>query len=260
MIDLHHKSRAELERLVQDLTRQLQEKANNPAPGVESPFGWLLTALEGVGNLLPFILLVTDLKNVEVYWMSKNPQELFGRTYGDISRMGRAFFRDIIHPDDIAIVEETLHHLKKQRPDASTNRPFSGLFRVKDPTGAYEWGMVTTSVLTFTPDGDPHMALSLNHSISDQLANHGVFARDRTEQLIQENQHLRETLRRVNQLTRREREILILVAKEHTSEAIADQLNISPNTVRTHRKNLLRKLDLHNTAGLVRFAALAGLI
>lgn len=54
--------------------------------------------------------------------------------------------------------------------------------------------------------------------------------------------------------TKREREILHLIAYEHTTKEIAQQLFISYETVQTHRKNLLMKFEAKNTAGLVRRA------
>jgi DNA-binding NarL/FixJ family response regulator len=55
-------------------------------------------------------------------------------------------------------------------------------------------------------------------------------------------------------LTHREREILGLLAAGHKNSAIAEELFISPETVKTHRKNLMRKLDLHNISSLVKLA------
>ena len=55
-------------------------------------------------------------------------------------------------------------------------------------------------------------------------------------------------------ITRREREILHLLIHGNTSTEIASILFISPRTVDKHRTNLLKKLDLKNTASLVRFA------
>lgn len=55
-------------------------------------------------------------------------------------------------------------------------------------------------------------------------------------------------------LSERELQILALVAKEFTNEEIAGQLNISKRTVDTHRNNLIRKVGVKNTVGLVKFA------
>jgi two-component system response regulator NreC len=55
-------------------------------------------------------------------------------------------------------------------------------------------------------------------------------------------------------LTDREREVLQLIAEGKTNKEVANLLNVSINTVETHRKHVMEKLDLHNTAELVRFA------
>lgn len=55
-------------------------------------------------------------------------------------------------------------------------------------------------------------------------------------------------------ISKREKEILQLISEENTTAQIAKELFLSVATVETHRKNLLRKLSLKNTAGLMRFA------
>jgi DNA-binding NarL/FixJ family response regulator len=55
-------------------------------------------------------------------------------------------------------------------------------------------------------------------------------------------------------LTRREKEILEMIAEGYTNPEIAAQLFLSPTTVDTHRKNPLTKLNVKNTASLVKFA------
>ena len=55
-------------------------------------------------------------------------------------------------------------------------------------------------------------------------------------------------------LTPREREVLKLAAAGHETEEIAALLSISISTVKTHRSNLMQKLDLHSQAALTRYA------
>jgi len=55
-------------------------------------------------------------------------------------------------------------------------------------------------------------------------------------------------------LTNREREVIQLVAEGMTNQGIADLLCISPNTVDTHRKNIMSKLNIHSVAGIVKYA------
>jgi DNA-binding NarL/FixJ family response regulator len=61
-------------------------------------------------------------------------------------------------------------------------------------------------------------------------------------------------------LTKREREILHLIASGLTNKKIADKLSISVKTVETHRSRILRKLDAHTTSDLVRYAIKTGLL
>ncbi len=61
-------------------------------------------------------------------------------------------------------------------------------------------------------------------------------------------------------LTAREREILQLIAEGETHQKIADRLHISARTVDTHANNIMKKLDIHDTAGLVTYAIKNGIV
>ena len=61
-------------------------------------------------------------------------------------------------------------------------------------------------------------------------------------------------------LTRREKQILELIAQEMTTQEIAAHLHISLNTVESHRKNLLSKFNVRNSIGLVKKAMEKGII
>lgn len=61
-------------------------------------------------------------------------------------------------------------------------------------------------------------------------------------------------------LTKREREVLKLIAEGYTNKSIADQLCISVKTVEKHRANLMEKLNLHNVQALTVFAIEKGLV
>jgi DNA-binding CsgD family transcriptional regulator len=64
----------------------------------------------------------------------------------------------------------------------------------------------------------------------------------------------------LEQLTRRQREILKLIADGHNTKQTANILNLSPKTVDYHRMKLMDGLNIHDIAGLVRFALRVGLI
>ena len=68
------------------------------------------------------------------------------------------------------------------------------------------------------------------------------------------------TSSRHQKVTRREKEVLELIVYEYTTEEIAQKLFISTDTVMTHRKSLLRKLNARNTAGMVKAAYMYNLL
>ena len=64
----------------------------------------------------------------------------------------------------------------------------------------------------------------------------------------------------INILTKRERQILQLIAESNSTKKIASILEISVKTAENHRTNLMRKLDLHDVASLTRYAINNGLV
>jgi len=64
----------------------------------------------------------------------------------------------------------------------------------------------------------------------------------------------------LERLTQRQREILQLIAEGQGTKEIAGILDVSVKTVETHRARLMETLDIHDVAGLVRFAIRSGLV
>jgi DNA-binding NarL/FixJ family response regulator len=61
-------------------------------------------------------------------------------------------------------------------------------------------------------------------------------------------------------LTPRERQVLQLIAEGKTTKEAASVLDVSVKTAETHRTNLMEKLDIHSTVGLVRYAIRRGIL
>jgi DNA-binding NarL/FixJ family response regulator len=66
--------------------------------------------------------------------------------------------------------------------------------------------------------------------------------------------------KKVAQLTSREMEVLQLIAEGKANKQTASELGIGIKTVEKHREHLMEKLDIHDTAGLTRYAISAGII
>ena len=75
-----------------------------------------------------------------------------------------------------------------------------------------------------------------------------------------ENEHEIHIVPRLTNLTSREREVLILIANGVATKAIANMLGVAFKTADHHRSSLMRKLGIHDIAGLTRFAIRARLV
>ena len=103
----------------------------------------------------------------------------------------------------------------------------------------------------------------LDVSPRKRLNDEGLDLLKRIESLIREATHGSpaepEAGKALERLTKRERQVLGMIADGLTSARIGAELHVSPNTVSNHRQNLMAKLGLHNRAELTRFALDQGL-
>jgi DNA-binding NarL/FixJ family response regulator len=102
-------------------------------------------------------------------------------------------------------------------------------------------------------------AEELNRAIEAVRAGQTFFSPDVARVAL--NQLVRGSARpAAAELTRRETEVLTRIAEGRSNKEIASLLNVGVRTVETHRERLMRKLDIHNVAGLTKFALAKGLI
>ena len=89
-------------------------------------------------------------------------------------------------------------------------------------------------------------------------AGQSYFSEEVTEtimkSLVSQRTGSKKTTTMAPKISRREKDVLELIMKEFTTQEIADTLFISLKTVESHRRSLLTKLNVRNTAGLVRVA------
>lgn len=86
------------------------------------------------------------------------------------------------------------------------------------------------------------------------------FAEELEEKYLTNSSRIEKQVSNLTELSSREKEILVLIAQEYNTAEIAEKTFISLNTVNTHRRNLLSKLNAKNTAGLVKYAVENGLV
>lgn len=100
----------------------------------------------------------------------------------------------------------------------------------------------------------------LLHAINTIQNGETYFCKEVEEKNDENNSKIKSETQQITELSSREKEILILIAQEFTGNEIAEKTFISLNTVNTHRRNLISKLNVKNTAGLVKYAIEYGLL
>jgi PAS domain S-box-containing protein len=116
------------------------------------------------------------------------------------------------------------------------------------------------------PHGNPLRVVGTVRDISQhkRLNVEGVELLQRIETLIRETTFPTSAQKvddaALGTLTKRERQVLVMIAEGNTSAQIGKLLNLSTNTVINHRQKFMSKLDLHSTAEVTRFAIEQGLL
>ncbi len=98
-------------------------------------------------------------------------------------------------------------------------------------------------------------------AINEVMQGNNYFASDVHNYIVNDFMNkVKHSSREAVVLTKREKEIVQLLAQELTNDQIAERLHISFRTVETHRKNIMQKTKANNLAGLIKFAYAQGLI
>lgn len=190
----------------------------------------------------------TDLhKNINL-WANRQVYNYTGYNLQEVKELGFAFFSNTMHPDDMALINESVGKLR-----GSETNIFGGLVRLKSKLGDYKWFIGTMTVLELR-NGLPWRIMTFLQNMEDMKDTHNQIL-----QLIKENLQLKNQLV-IRSLSPREIQVISLIASGKTDKEIAAHLSISPATVKTHRHNIIQKLNLKNKAHITQFAAETGLI
>jgi DNA-binding NarL/FixJ family response regulator len=146
---------------------------------------------------------------------------------------------------------ELCKHIKHQFPEIKVLilSMYSGISVIKEALAAEADGYLLKSA------GKDEFMQAL-HRITDGGT---YFAQDILPIIYNQFQREKQQLDALSMLSTREREVLALIVKEHTSEEIAQKLFLSKKTVDNHRQNILAKTNCKTTIGLVKFAIRNGM-
>lgn len=192
-------------------------------------------------NLVPALIHIRDQRTGEIIWWNAEWERSFGFDTDEFRKNNMAYLEKIVHPDDVYLLK-----FSNQFYQHKNGSSFGGTIRIKYP-GSDEWSWLVgiSKVIKETTDGVPLETLAIFVDFTKMI---------NTELQIKEVLH--DVLRIHNshalgKITTREKTIIQFLLNGLNSEEIAKQLSISTHTVRTHRKNILLKLDVKNTSELI---------
>lgn len=204
-------------------------------------------------DLHPGITIVHNLITDGVEYMSRRGLDLLQVSLPALQALGGDYYRRYFNPVDAEDYMPRIYELLWSDNPADVVSFFQQVRTTENPE--YTWYFSTTRVLLYDATCGPLLLITTANPI-DSL--HHVT--HKVSRLLEENNFLRQHAPRFASLTRREREVLRLLALGHTAPQIGAELFLSTQTIETHRRNLRQKLQAESQFELGQYARAFDLI
>lgn len=204
---------------------------------------------------------ITNTVNQSFEYVSKNFKVCTGLSKQKMLDEGMDYFWTLFHAKDIKIwlscLNELMTFTMNELDDEKRKRmSYTWNYRIKNAKGKYITIIQNTTPLQFDKDHKPIIGLA-HYTVLDGDINMDICAC--AKYLNEDNEY--ETLFYKNMsntnlldvISNRERDVIRLLLSKKTSLEIAEGLNISKHTVDTHRRNILKKLNLSSTFELISY-------
>lgn len=202
---------------------------------------------------------ITNTQSLEFEYISKNFNACLGLDSNLLKTKGMRYFWSRIHPDDLEkwlqaqseLMEFTLVNITEMDRHKAN---YTWNYRVKNADDVYVNLIQNTTPLAFDSHGKPiiglahytvlHADIKMDISASAKLLNaqneyDTVYFKNYGQKLLS------------NGISNRERDVIRLLVLDFSSKEISKKLSISSHTVDTHRRNILKKLNISSTGELI---------
>jgi DNA-binding CsgD family transcriptional regulator len=222
-------------------------------PDLQERIAAKIKAVASVADNIPGVIIIHKLPDFAVQYMSKAGLVGIGLTEDEIFNMGNQEYHErFFNPEDAQdYVPKIISLLEENREETLTF--FQQVRTAKDSD--WEWYHSAIKIFMRNESGRP--VLSITHAMKID-PEHSVSSK--VSRLLEENNFLRKHYTQFSKLSKREQEVLKLLALGKTSSETSSILFISPATVETHRKNIKRKLDITTTYQISQYARAFDLI
>lgn len=212
-----------------------------------------------VAGDLDVVLFVIDFRVPSFIYLSPNTNQVHGYSKSEILAVGPIEFYNWLHPTDNKIVltqifSDINDFINSNKKIDFTNVKISYNYRLKQKDGSYKFLMNRFSTIIKGPGNAPLVIIGTVRDISDLYTKSELFCRieevSTKKRVFEKFYPITESLQSLG-ITNKEFEILKLVHAGNSSKEIAEILNKSIQTIHTHRKNILKKLDLKSMTDVV---------
>jgi len=204
---------------------------------------------------------ITNTPKQSFEYISKNFTACTGLSNEEMKKGGMEYFWSKFHPDDINLWIKCLQDLMQFTMDKLSEKQrlkmsYTWNYRIKNSKGKYITIIQNTTPIQFDEAKKPIIGLA-HYTVLDSDVHMDIYAsakylnsNNEYETLFYKNESSNYLL---NNISNRERDVIRLLLTQKTSKEIGVKLNISKHTVDTHRRNILKKLNLSSTFELANY-------
>jgi DNA-binding CsgD family transcriptional regulator len=212
-----------------------------------------ISAIEAVADHFPGVLIIHTLPDFQVQYMSERGLKNLGKTRSEVELMSSKQYHDrYFNAEDAADYVPKIQNMLENNTDDIVSY-FQQVRTSK--TQEFDWYLSATKILMRDDENRPVLTITSAMQIDPQ---HHITSK--VNRLLEENNFLRRHYHEFSLLTKRERDILRLLALGKSASEIGQQLYISEATAETHRRNIKRKLKAANLYELSQYARAFDLI
>jgi RNA polymerase sigma factor (sigma-70 family) len=213
-----------------------------------------VAAFSEAAEKIPGVVIIHDLRDWSIAWMSRSGLDLLKLSLKEVTSLTHeeyfSTYFNKVDADDY--VPKILGLLQRNNTDDCCTFFQQVRFSID---GDWNWYMAGVRILTRDNEGMPLLVVTIVLPIDSM---HHMTAK--ADRLLEENNFLRKNFHQFSKLSKREREILGLMALDKSTAEIAQSLFISQHTVETHKKNIKKKLGTGSFYELNQYARAFDLI
>ncbi len=200
-------------------------------------------SIDDLSKIIPGWFHLNTINDIAPIYICPKMEKDLEVSLEEVQKRGVKFMWEILHPDSISTVIPRLRELIHCNDSEKSVTFFQ---KILLPHEGYVW-FVTNSMVNKTIQ----CIVSVTNRV-DGL----IELNEKIKSVLDNDIYMRSNLNKYAKISHREREIVKYLVKGDSMEGIAKKLFISENTVKTHRRNIYKKLNINSIRELIRFAHL----